>query len=84
MFREFIETKLFQRLLEQLKDENLEKMIKEEILKNPKDGVVISGSGGVRKIRIKKVDRGKSGSYRVLYLDLANANIVYLRKRITG
>ena len=78
VFREFIETELFQRLLEQIGDKNLEKGIKEEILKSPKEGVVIPGSGGVRKIRIKKGDKGKSGSYRVLYLDLVNVKIVYL------
>jgi len=78
VFRKFIETDLFLRLLEQLEDINLEKRIKQEILKNPKEGMVVSGSGGVRKIRIKKRDRGKSGSYRVLYLDLANTKIIYL------
>jgi hypothetical protein len=39
---------------------------------------VIPGSGSVRKIRIKKGSSGKKGSYRVLYLDLANVNIIYL------
>jgi hypothetical protein len=36
VLRVFIETELFQRLLGQLGDKNLEKEIKVEILKNPK------------------------------------------------
>lgn len=40
------------------------------ILETPHLGVVISGSGGVRKLRLRNSDlrRGKSGGYRLLYL----------------
>ncbi len=41
----------------------------DHIQKNPKEGLVITGTGGVRKIRWGKGDnaKGKSGGVRILY-----------------
>lgn len=79
MHRLFIETPVFKQLLDTIKDFGLERVIKDEILKDPSAGDIITGTGGVRKIRIpKKGEKGKSGGYRVLYLDLPNMEIVYL------
>ena len=33
---------------------------------NPRGGEVISGTGGVRKVRVPLADKGKSGGYRVI------------------
>jgi hypothetical protein len=43
-----------------------------EILALPRKGDKIPGSGGFRKIRLSREgsNKGKSGSYRVLYLDI--------------
>jgi hypothetical protein len=76
--RVFVEVPLFTKLIEEFKDRTLLKRIQEEILKNPEKGDLISGSGGVRKIRISKSDSGKSGGYRVIYLDLSDRGITYL------
>ena len=37
------------------------------IANNPKAGDVITGTGGVRKVRFAKEGKGKSGSFRVVY-----------------
>ena len=41
----------------------------EMLLQTPQLGVVIAGSGGIRKVRLSNSDakRGKSGGYRLLY-----------------
>jgi len=41
----------------------------DHIGKNPKEGKIITGTGGVRKIRWRKGDndKGKSGGVRILY-----------------
>lgn len=80
MIRLFIETVVFRRLLDQEEDKELEKLIKDELLKNPEKGAVIKGTGGLRKIRVaKKAEgKGKSGGYRVLYLDLPEPEVTYL------
>lgn len=41
-----------------------------ELLKNPKTGKVIRGTGGLRKLRFAFENRGKSGSVRVCYVVL--------------
>lgn len=79
MHRLFIETPVFKQLLDTIKDSGLERVIKDEILKDPSAGDIMTGTGGVRKIRIsKKGAKGKSGGYRVLYLDLPSVEIIYL------
>lgn len=42
--------------------------IVDEIAADPKCGVVIAGTGGVRKVRVGFGGRGKSGGARVIYL----------------
>ena len=41
----------------------------EVLLQAPRLGVIIKGSGGIRKLRLRNRDakRGKSGGYRLLY-----------------
>ena len=80
MLREFIETEVFKNLIDQLDDHNLKRDIEDEILKNPSRGDVIQGSGGIRKLRVgkKRAGRGKSGGFRVLYLDLPEYQTTYL------
>ncbi len=45
-------------------------MALEEIAESPALGVLIPGSGGVRKVRVRSTDlrRGKSGGFRLVYL----------------
>lgn len=41
----------------------------ELLLQTPRLGVIVPGSGGIRKVRLSNIDarRGKSGGYRLLY-----------------
>ncbi|RLC89948.1 MAG: type II toxin-antitoxin system RelE/ParE family toxin [Chloroflexi bacterium] len=50
----------------------------EEILRVPSLGIVIPGSGGVRKLRVRSTDleRGKSGGFRLLYIVLPDRELI--------
>ena len=63
----FIETKLFTRLVtEFLADEEYSRL-QEVLIRDPEAGDLISGSGGVRKVRWGVKGRGKRGGIRVIY-----------------
>ena len=72
MQRIFVETSLFQRYVDKLNDATLLSEIQNILLKNPSEGDIIAGAGGVRKLRVRDISRGKGkrGGFRVLYLDL--------------
>jgi len=83
MRRLVIQTKIFSEVLDDLlrqkrlllKDyEKLEK----SLVENPKQGAVIPGLSGLRKIRIKSSYSGKRGGFRVDYLDIPKAEFLYL------
>ena len=52
--------------------------LEEMLLLNPKAGVVIEGSGGVRKVRFALPGKGKSGSVRVIYVDIMVDETIYM------
>ena len=60
-----------------LSDEKL-RALENEILRNPKSGSVIRGTGKLRKLRLAFEDRGKSGSVRVCYVDFLSKGTIYL------
>ena len=78
MKRLFIETSLFTDKIEDLKNKDLEKTVKDLILRNPKAGDVIPGTSGLRKLRVGKGSLGKRGGFRVIYLDIEEAEVTYL------
>lgn len=51
---------------------------KEEIAANPSEGDLISGTGGIRKTRLKSINKGKSGGFRVCYFDYPKNNVLFL------
>jgi len=59
-------------------DDNNLRHLENEIIKNPKIGKVIQGTGGLRKMRYALEDTGKSGGSRVLYVDYVVYERVYL------
>lgn len=79
MTRTFIQTNEFVKKWEQLgfADEDLRRL-EYEIMKNPKIGPVIRGTGKLRKLRFAYEHRGKSGSVRVCYVDFSEKRAVYL------
>jgi hypothetical protein len=51
-----------------------------DLVQNPKRGALVKGTHGVRKARVADptLSRGKSGSYRYLYLYLEHAGRIHL------
>ena len=52
--------------------------VEQEIMADPRAGAVMRGSGGIRKLRAAKTDRGKRGGARVLYLYMERRQSVYV------
>ena len=48
------------------------------LLDDPKIGDVMQGTGGLRKVRFSFENRGKSGSARVVYVDFAVYEKIFL------
>jgi len=63
----FIETHLFTRLVMQYLSDEQYTELQLALIGNPELGLVIAGTGGVRKMRWAAPGRGKRGGYRVIY-----------------
>jgi hypothetical protein len=63
----FVETKLFTRLVQQYLSDDEYSELQQALGANPEAGVIIPGSGGVRKLRWGVAGRGKRGGIRVIY-----------------
>ena len=76
---EFIESKIFSKQVRELGGEILARL-QSELVQNPERGAIVKGTHGVRKARIADPasSRGKSGSYRYLYLYLEHAGRIHL------
>jgi len=74
----FIETKLFSRLVgEYLSDESYASL-QEQLADDPHCGVVVPGSGGVRKVRWAQPGRGKRGGVRVIYYVKTQEGVIWM------
>ena len=60
-----------------LTDEDL-RLLENVLLKDPKAGDAISGTGGIRKIRISMENIGKRSGGRVIYVDIEIKECIYL------
>lgn len=60
-----------------LKKEDFEDF-KKNLAENPEQGDVIPRTGGIRKIRLKSATKGKSGGFRVCYLNIEDRLILFL------
>jgi hypothetical protein len=63
----FVETKLFTRLVQEYLSDDEYAQLQQAIIADPEAGLVIPGSGGVRKMRWGVAGRGKRGGLRVIY-----------------
>lgn len=79
MTRTFIQTSEFVKSWRELgfTDDDLRRL-ELELLKNPKAGAVMKGTGGLRKMRFAFEGAGKSGSARVCYVDFVIHETIYL------
>lgn len=75
---EFIETSVFTRRLNKLADDTVLKALQEDLIQNPTRGAVIRGTNGVRKSRVARPGKGKSGGFRYLYLYFERHGKIYL------
>ena len=72
MKREFILTKIFDKVLQQQKDPDaLQRKVEDKILADTNVGAVVAGTGGVRKFRVPDESRNKGtrGGFRVWFVD---------------
>lgn len=74
---EFVYTQLFERTRKGLLDEDEMQRVESELRRDPDRGVLMSDTGGIRKLRAAKKHRGKSGSARVAYLHMAEWETVF-------
>lgn len=83
MKREILQTKDFEDEIKvliskrKLKQEDFDEF-KKSLVANPEQGDVISGTGGIRKTRLKSASKGKSGGFRVCYLNVEDKTIIFL------
>jgi hypothetical protein len=79
MTREFVMLPEFERQWQKMGlGDNELRQLQETLLENPKAGIVIQGTKGLRKIRVAFEGQGKSGSGRVAYVDFTVYETVYL------
>jgi hypothetical protein len=76
---EFVESKVFSKQIGALRTEVLTN-IQFDLVQDPERGDIVKGTHGVRKARVADPasSRGKSGSYRYLYLYLEHAGRIHL------
>lgn len=83
MKRKIVQTKDFEeKIIEliakrKLRDEDFDDF-KKNLSENPEQGDVISGTGGIRKTRLKSASKGKRGGFRVCYLNVEDRLILFL------
>lgn len=74
----FIETPIFQRLIDDLLPHDDYAKFQEELRNDPEAGKLIAGTGGCRKIRWSREGMGKSGGVRVIYYYFNEDGEIYL------
>jgi len=74
----FIETRIFSRLVQEYLTDEAYARLQGELMRSPEAGVVIRGSGGVRKLRWRGAARGKRGGYRVIYFVRRANGIIWM------
>ena len=77
---EFIESPAFTRHLAQYLDDEGYKALQNELVRNPRAGDVMPGTGGFRKIRWADPRRGKGrrGGLRIIYFHFAGDHQIWL------
>jgi len=76
-FLEFVLLPSFERSVAGVLSEDDIRELECTLLENPREGPVMRGTGGVRKVRAATEGRGKSGSARVIYLYVEAREKIY-------
>jgi hypothetical protein len=80
MKKTFIETAAFTEWIKEYLSDDALSSLQRELLNDPDAGSVMPGCGGLRKLRVADPRRakGKRGGARVIYLHVAEADIIFL------
>ncbi|MEX2240790.1 MAG: type II toxin-antitoxin system RelE/ParE family toxin [Burkholderiales bacterium] len=74
----FVESKLFTRLVGDYLTDDAYAELQLALAENAERGAVVSGSGGVRKLRWAQPGRGKRGGIRVIYYARTHEGIIWM------
>jgi hypothetical protein len=74
----FVETRLFTRLVKEYLSDDEYRELQRALIDNPEAGVVVPGSGGVRKLRWRGAGRGKRGGYRIIYFAKVAQGVIWM------
>lgn len=75
----FIETPLFTKQIKALTDDENYRELQVDLIKNPEQGDLIQGTGGVRKTRwYASSSNGKSGGMRIIYYYVDDAGKFFM------
>ena len=74
----FIESSVFTKYRESYLNDETYRMLQLFLLMQPEAGKIIKGTGGVRKLRWKRLNTGKSGGVRIIYYVQYNPNEFWL------
>ncbi|MGP0066819.1 MAG: type II toxin-antitoxin system RelE/ParE family toxin [Isosphaeraceae bacterium] len=80
MNKTFVETREFTQLVKNYLSDDALSDFQRELMNDPETGSVMPGCGGLRKMRVADSRRGKGkrGGVRVIYLHVAEADIIFL------
>ena len=74
----FVETPIFTREVTHLIPEEEYRFLQLALVFRPEQGVVIPGTGGLRKLRWRSSSRGKRGGFRIIYYWDKKREIIYM------
>ncbi len=74
---EFVYTPLFDASSKGLLDDEAMRHVEMTLLQDPREGDVVAGTGGLRKLRAALPGRGKRGGARIIYFAVLVRNRVY-------
>lgn len=73
-----IELSYFKKIANQCMDEEEKRVLHSYLVKHPRKGVVIRGTGGARKMRWACGKKGKRGGARIVYFYHVVGSVIYL------
>ncbi|MGY0591857.1 MAG: type II toxin-antitoxin system RelE/ParE family toxin [Paraglaciecola chathamensis] len=77
----FVESKIFEKYRDDYLSDEEFRLFQAELMSDPKQGDVIQGTGGLRKLRVASKGKGKRGGSRVIYYFFDQKRRFYLLTR---
>nr|MDC2856015.1 type II toxin-antitoxin system RelE/ParE family toxin [Ningiella sp. W23] len=71
----FVESSIFEKYRELYLSDDEYRLFQADLMVNPKQGDVIQGTGGLRKVRVASKGKGKRGGSRVIYYYLDEKDV---------